>query len=368
MKLFMENSYQQLESIRADFAGDQDLVRLKGWFKLTKTNQGLCDVLLLHDRELEHEVQEWIGQRSTFELIMSRYKQFDHYLEEIGSPDHFAARVVSGHGAISSGQNIFLFFPDCFQLTGAKKEHFFGVELIDVWSNIFHRVIFPCVRKIFTYETQLNLLTKLAINLDKTIYLASIFHEVGHRVGSWKVSPQRDSRLNVCEFYTDIFGELSTDCLLVSHLSEFPELAIFVILQRIFWFGRRGFLEDPYSGKINLDNDSWLSGFIWNRLRICRALELFGGRWSFNLELAVMEINRILLEIDILGKEIIHENSIENQNRHVLDWMKEQVQFVDGVGFIFSEELRNVYSQCSDLPEIPHFDPLIERVAHSVVS
>lgn len=81
-----------------------------------------------------------------------------------------------------------------------------------------------------------------------------------------------------------------------------------------------------------------------------------------------MEINRILLEIDILGKEIIHENSIENQNRHVLDWMKEQVQFVEGVGFIFSEELRNVYSQCSDLPEIPHFDPLIERVPHSVVS
>ena len=92
-------------------------------------------------------------------------------------------------------------------------------------------------------------LFSLQRNLEKTIYLASIFHEIGHRAGPFRISPAKRLGLKVDDERLNILGELATDSLLVQHLAEFPEILHFVIFQRLFWFGRMGFRNNPVQAK-----------------------------------------------------------------------------------------------------------------------
>jgi hypothetical protein len=60
-------------------------------------------------------------------------------------------RMLASVGAICSGNNIFMFFPEVIGLNANSEKGCFGLE--------------------------------------RTIFLAAIFHEIGHRTGHFKVSP-----------------------------------------------------------------------------------------------------------------------------------------------------------------------------------
>jgi hypothetical protein len=351
-------AYDILEQIRQGFQNHNRLIPVSARLKLTKTQRADCEILLLNDVELHSDVLSWIGTRGSLTHILRRYQERTDVTLKM--PNHFPARVASGLGSISSGQNIFLFFPECLEVPGRRPDDYFGVELIDVWANIFQRTVFPCTRTTFTASSQIEILSTAGANLDKTIFLASIFHELGHQVGSWRVSPTRDARLLASAFFTDVFGEMATDSMLVSHLPEFPEITAFVLLQRLFWFGRRGFRDNPQSALINSDNDSWLSTLLWQRLRRSGALLKEGSRYQVRLEAVRETFIELSFDIERLGAEMLQLPSSELQDQAALAWMKREVPWRKNAGFLLPTELQEVYRTCVHIEEIPFFHPLAE--------
>ncbi|MGZ3769361.1 MAG: hypothetical protein ACXVCP_01575 [Bdellovibrio sp.] len=347
-----------LDDIKDQLKRGQSLIHLKGLFKFTKTKKNYTEAILYRDSQLETDVQHWLESRASLNKVLDKYKYYDPSISAIEWPKHYPMRIIKGAGSICSSDNIFMFFPEVLGISTSQQEDYFGFEFVDVWSNVFTQSIFPSIRKTFDLQTQLRVSSQLRCSLDKTIFLASIFHELGHRVGPWKVSPEKDQNLKVSDFYLDIFGELSTDSLLISHLEEFPEIAQFVFFQRIFWFTRRGFRNNPLSALINEDNDAWIGALLWNEFMKMKLLNKINGKWSLKQDEIVSGFNSIIKEIDELGKALIQTDSL-SQNQLVQNWMKSKVQFDENLGFLLPDALVEIFVQCQDIIEIPHFQPAI---------
>lgn len=101
----------------------------------------------------------------------------------------------------------------------------FELERSVIWANIFRENIFRCWNTTFDFKSRVELFQTLPSNLERTIFLAAIFHEIGHRTGHFKVSPANNPGLKISQFQLDVLGELATDSQLVLNLPEFPEIA-----------------------------------------------------------------------------------------------------------------------------------------------
>ncbi|WP_375765108.1 hypothetical protein NR798_25670 [Archangium gephyra] len=332
----------------------RSLIPLRADLKLTKTPHNYSEALLLRDLDLEKAVDAWIEERTDYETLISRYAHSDSRLSSRQWPRHVPVRILSGQGSICSGKNIFLFF------SGETEDDCVGFEFVDVWSNLFQQAVFPCMRRTFDVESQYSVLTQLVPALDRTIYLASVFHEIGHRVSFHKVSPTKDPR-NLLEGLTfDVLGELSTDSLLCTHLSEFPELSLFVFFQRIYWFGRRGYRDNPWSGGLNTDNDAWIGSYLWN-LALERGAVVPGtGGYHLSADGLSELFPAALADIDELGDTLARHGSAAAQERLARDWMKQRVTWnQQGSVFALPASLREMFAACQDIPEEPHFTPLL---------
>lgn len=324
--------------------------RVTGQLKLTKTHSNFSDVLISRDCDLEEQTQSWIGQRTSTEKIFHKYKNYDNSLKDFSWPQHYPVRLLSGTGSACSGKNIFMFFPHVLNQTPTIDAEVFGFEFVDIWSNIFRSTIFPIAHRVFTKETLIDLFS-LQKNLEKTIYLASVFHEIGHRCGPYKVSPVTTENMRLEPSLLDVMGELSTDALLIKTLTEFPEIVPFVVLQRLFWFGRRGFRHNPISANLNSDNDSWLGSLIWQQLLKDEGLIPMNGKYHLNFDSARKSFTRIIPEIDSL---IFTGQDSFSQNQAVKSWMKTKVPSnLDN--FILPDSFRSLLEELQDVEEIPHF-------------
>ncbi len=237
-----------------------------------------------------------------------------------------------------------------------------GFEFIDIWANLFSAAVFPCWKRVADEAAQLGPAIGVRPRLEKTIALASVFHEIGHRVGPFKVSPRIDPGLSISTFHLDVLGELATDSLLVVMLEEFPELLQFVVLQRLFWFPRRGFMDSPESAGVNEDNDSWIGAFLFQRLQSLGAIGENDGRLQMNWSKARSTFVEILGDLDRLGAEILGRSANE-QNRIVGAWMREFVATDSSGRFVLPDGLRRVFERCVEIPEVPHFQPMLSKGA-----
>lgn len=350
----LQSPSERLNSLKDDLASNRSFIRLNGYFKLTKTEQGWVDALAVRDRALESSVMHWLSERSSYQEIIGRYQAYDNELHSKELPQHYPLKILSGVGSISSGKNIFMFFPNALGLEPQCEQDVFGLEFVDVWSNLFRRSIFDCVKRVFSTEDQLRLLVPLETNLERTIYLSSVFHEIGHRVGPFRVSPGMAPGMNLSEFQVDVFGELATDSHLILNLPEFPEVAAFVILQRLFWFGRRGFSDNPLSAQINHDNDAWIGAYLWQKLTEFGVISSKQGKLRFQSERVVECFTSIIEETDAMARRT---QSKSNQDELVSQWMCNQVPCERG-RFFLPEGLRDLFGRCHDIPEVPHFQPI----------
>lgn len=352
------------EDVLADVAkqvhGQNRIIQVSGNLKLTKSGLHPTHAFLLRDFELERSVYDWINKRSSYEKILGRYRAFDPSLSGSDPPRHFAVRMLAGLGAICSGNNIFMFFPEVIGLDVKSEMECFGFEFIDIWANIFREGVFRCWNAVFDFDSRVELLQTLSCNVDRTIFLAAIFHEIGHRTGHFKVSPEKNSRLRVSPFQLDVLGELSTDSQLVLNLPEFPEIAHFVFSQRIFWFGRRGFGNNPVSAWANDDNDSWISAMLWNRAFSQGVItKEEGGLFKYN-SYGVRELfEGVLQSVENLGHELRKLPQTRAQQAAVDEWMRSEVAYTPGSGYLISEEQRQAFCFCQHIAEIPHFSPML---------
>lgn len=350
---------ERLENLKTEIGNNSSLINLTGYFKLTKTETAWVDALAYRDRALEADVLRWITERSDYISILERYAKYDPTLHSKEWPQHYPLRILSGLGAVSSGKNIFMFFPDALGQSPKEESDVFGLEFVDVWSNLFRKSIFECVKRIFVIDSQIDLLLPLELNLEKTIFLSSVFHEIGHRAGPYKVSPKKAPGMNLSNFQVDVFGELATDCQLVVNLDEFPEVALFVLLQRLFWFGRRGFSDDPLSALVNTDNDAWIGSFLWNRLLQSKTIVIKNDRIRLDKSKIKVCFRAIISEIDLLAERT---KGNERQAEIFCEWMSSQIPTARGKSFL-PDSLRKVFELCHDIPEVPHFKPIFTHVS-----
>lgn len=357
----VEHRRRQLAVLKGILEENQRVIPLQSFLKLTKTEDTFSETYLYRDLELETNVEGFLSSRIPYGEIIKRYNEYDPSVEWTDWPKHYAVRVLAGNGPICSGKNIFSFFPEALRLLPKDRDDVFGLEFIDAWENIFRMAIFPCVRKIFDIESQLDIFSQLELNLSRTIYLAAVFHEMGHRCGPWKVSPHANKDLKINPYHWGIMGEIATDSLLSVHLKEFPEIPLFVTLQRLFWFGRRGYLENPFSGMTNVDNDSWLGSFLWTKLiefdalikQPCGKLKLEAGRLPTVYRM-------ITQEIDSMANRMAEAPEVitgEDQDKFIDQWMRSQVPWDAKMGFMIPRDFCEILEQCYEIPEQPYFTP-----------
>ncbi|MFN8944228.1 MAG: hypothetical protein ACK5WZ_06350 [Pseudobdellovibrionaceae bacterium] len=330
----------------------KNFCRVTGDLKLTKTQTNFSDLLITRDRELELQTQQWISQRCDLNTILQRYQNYDARLKDVSWPQHYPARILSGSGSGCSGNNIFMFFPNVLNQLPQNESEVFGLEFIDVWTNIFKSTIFAIAHRLFDKETLLQILP-LKQNLEKTIYLAAVFHEIGHRCGPFQVSPRKLSHNYLDSQLLDIFGELSTDALLITKMPEFPEIIQFVVLQRLFWFGRTGFKHNPVSAEINTDNDCWLGSMLWERLSKNGTLIWKDEKLKINFNQTQKIFPKLISEIDEL---IRSDDTPTLQKNRVLCWMKSNVPY--DKKFHLPKNFRSCLEAIQDIEEVPHFQPL----------
>lgn len=335
------------------------IIHVNGSLKLTKSDLHPTHAFLLRDFELERSVHNWIAERSSYSKILERYRSFDPQLNSDLPPQHFAVRMLAGVGAICSGNNIFMFFPEVIGLNAKSEHDCFGFEFVDIWANIFRENVFRCWNQTFDFQSRVELLQSLSPNLERTIFLAAIFHEIGHRTGCFKVSPAKDPNLKISSFHLDVLGELATDAQLVLNLPEFPEIAHFVFSQRIFWFGRRGFANNPISAWMNCDNDSWISAMLWNRSVAQGLIRKDGVRFIYDSSRIAEVFRGVLSSIEDLGANLNTLCSSEAQRDAVDEWMRSEVDYNSHSGYLLSEDQRRAFYSCQQIVEIPHFSPML---------
>lgn len=330
-----------LKNLKSRISNDT-FVNIQGVFKLTKTPIGYSRAALWIDRELRSSTLDWINSKVKIEELFGSYKEYDNSLTDLTLPAHFPARILSGEGAIVSGENIFMIFPECLGEPASLQETF-GIEFIDTWNHIFKDLILPIVQ--LTFGPQTNLIVKsLYENVDSVSYAAALFHEIGHRVGPFKIGG-RTTDIGEDRFRTDLLGELSTDSLLISRLKMFPEIALFVILQRLFWFGRRGFSLSPLRGLTNDDHDCWIGSLMWSKLR-GTAITIQHGKYEINVPAAIEAFERVTVEIDRLA-----QTDGQSVSANIDKWMRRSVPF-DGVRYSYPVEFRDLLISAQHIPEI----------------
>ncbi len=353
-------AFERLDLIKNAIARRDSLIHLNGSLGLTKTKTNFSDGTFLRDLDLERDVDAWLTQRKLeFSDVLMRYQAYDPSLQSFDRPQHFPVRLLKGLGSIASGKNIFLFFPNCLGVPARDESDVIGFEFVDVWHNLFLKSVLPCWSLVGDEESLFPVATELCARLEKTISLASLFHEVGHRVGPYRVSPAADPRLKLSTMNVDILGELATDTLLLLNLPEFPEIEQFVVLQRLFWFSRRGFLDNPRSAIINEDNDAWIGAFLFNRYLSSGAITETNGRLRFDWSRFRGVFEAVLRDIDQLGSELVTLPPAA-QNAHANAWRAREVEQDPETGqFELPEGMIRVFSRCVSIPEIPHFQPVL---------
>jgi hypothetical protein len=350
----VESRRNLLIDLKKQLDSNEKILSLKGYFKLTKTENLFSEVFLYRDTDLETSVQQLLEKKASYEMLIQRYNNYDRTVVWNEWPKHYAVRILSGNGSFASGKNIFAFFPEALRLLPKNEYDIFGLEFIDVWENIFKNTVFPCVKKVFDLQSQLEIFTTLEVNLPRTIFLAAVFHEMGHRCGPWKVSPHSHADLKINSYHWGIMGEISTDSLLSCFLAEFPEVALFVTLQRLFWFGRRGISENPISGLTNSDNDSWLGSYLWNKLVKENAVKINeNGILTLNSKLLAQTYKSITRDIDLLAVSLVYNTA--NQDDQIEEWMRSQVSWEPNFGYTIPLDFMNALEKCYEIPEQAHF-------------
>ncbi len=329
-------------------------------------------VLLGRDFDLENKTLDYLESKATCEEIVSRYKlteanfryltngltTFNDDQVDLILPESAAFSYIGG----SNDDSLFSILTDCSDSYYNCSIHTdkYNFELIAVWENIFVTTIFPCIKKSFS-QTSVELFNKtLFSKLDRAIYINSLFHDLGHQVGPWKSTKISKSVSGLSAFEFRILSELFADAEQILNLSEFSEIQMLVVLQKLFWFGKRRFQQDKESGSANTDSDAWLSLYLWNKLYKSGAIsKSFDGKLEYNSKKVLNTFEEIYLEIKSLY--LANYTNPEKLSQAVKKWMISEVNVQKGK-FVFEKNYKAILQNCADITDNPRMLPTFNIV------
>lgn len=83
-------------------------------------------------------------------------------------------------------------------------------------------------------------------------------------------------------------------------------------------------------------------------------------KWHLDIEKAKQVYLDLTQDIEEIGQKVLKIETAEHQNQLALEWMKNEVEWNNEHGFVLPNDLRQIYSKCLPVEEIPHFTPLVE--------
>jgi hypothetical protein len=339
---------QQLATLRRYSEEGAKLIPLKGSFNFTKASRLYVEGVLLRDFDLECSTSFWVSQRTSWETLLGRFAELEPCVGGLELARHYPTRVLAGNAALASSQDVFLYFPFGANVSSGDDRDVFGFELVETSERIFSDIHAPCMLKTFAPGTAAACHRLLFGRTSKLIYLYALLHETSHRIGPWKVVPAPDARIGVDGRRLAIMGELAADLTLVRAAKEFPELGLFVFLNRIFWYGRRGWTADPASALLNIDNDSWGAVWLWQKFEQYGALSFQQDRIDIDLKRLAQAYDHCFDDIASLGNRLIMTSGPSDA---LDEWMVRDVPKKDGL-FHLPASLRRVYELCGEVPEV----------------
>ena len=342
--------YDLLDSLKDQIDNNNEFISIDGELEFTKTPQGHVSAILFRDHELEKDTKDWIIERlGSLENGLARYADYDDRFTSTTFPAHYPTTIVKGSDHLGQGENIFAVFPLCLKQKARNSKDHIGFEFIDVWSHVFDEIVFPCLERLADQETIASI-KPLKENFHKTVYLASLFHELGHKVGPFRINETPE--IHLPKFMMNAVCELSTDSLMIKMFPEFPELKQFVVLQRILWFSRRGITNNEVSAKLNQEGDNIVGTIFWNRLKDAGALIFKTNKIHIDWELVIPVLTKLSADLDILGNKLISEPQIEHA-RLTQTWLSNEIKYDDSNGFLLPDEAIKCFRACVDIPEVP---------------
>jgi hypothetical protein len=339
---------QQLAALRRYSEEGAKLIPLKGSFNFTKASRLYVEGVLLRDFDLERSTSAWVSQRTSWAALLGRFAEIEPRVSGLELPHHYPARVLAGNAALASSQDVFLYFPFGANVLSVDDGDVFGFELVETSERIVSDIHAPCMLKTFAPDTVAACHRLLFGRTSELIYLYALLHEMSHRIGPWRVVPSPDARIGIGGRRLAIMGELAADLTLVRVAKEFPELGLFVFLNRMFWYGRRGWSADPARALLNIDNDSWGAAWFWQKFEQYGALSFQQERIGIDLKRLAEAYDRCFDDVTSLGDRLIMSNRPSNA---LDEWMAREVPNEDGL-FHLPASLRQVYKLCGEVSEV----------------
>lgn len=338
---------------------------------INKTNLR-SQILLGRDFDLENKTLHYIDSKIACDEIVSRYKQTELnfcYLstglavqpsEEINLmlPESVAFSYIGGSNE-ESFYTLLTDNHDSFYSCSIKTDRY-NFEFVEAWENIFINTILPCTKKLFCSSSYDLINKNLFSKLDRTIYIHSLFHDLGHQVGPWKSTKITKPVSGLKAFEFRVLSELFADTEQILNLAEFTEVPMLIILQKLFWYGKRGFTQNQISGDGSLDSDVWISLYLWKKLLSAGAISKNeDDKLVYNPEEVINVCDEISQELKELY--LAHYKNEETFKQAVRKWMASQVSIVNG-RLVYDEDYKALLQECADISDNPRLFPTFKIV------
>ncbi|WP_338846007.1 hypothetical protein V8J88_19925 [Massilia sp. W12] len=342
------NSRHQLEALRKHLERGDSMIPLQGYFNFTKTPHTWVDGMLLRDFGLERTTRTWISARIEMTQLLEKFAACDPQVSGLDYPRHYPARILFGNAALAQSQDVFLYFPYGANIVSEDEQDVFGFELFETSERIFSTIHAPCIIQALDAESAALFHRQLFGCVPETLQLYAMLHEMSHRLGPWKVIPKADPRLKVGGWRLAVMGELAADLTLLHVANMFPELMLQIFLNRIFWYGRRGFSSDRKHALLNQDNDACGAAWLWQKFMQKGALRILHGRINLDLMLLRKTFDDCYHEVLELGQRL---SSMQDGQKEAFDaWLQQTVPHEDGQ-LVLPASMRAVYERCAGAPD-----------------
>ena len=343
----MTNKNESLENIKKTLHSKIPF-KIKGDFKLTKAKKSFGQAEVNIDNNLIDQTKSILSKYVDKHTILQRYNELSLQNKLNTYPKHFPVRMENKKGLFADRNNVFMYFPFCLELSDRNIENHFSFEFVENSQEIYKRIISPCVKKAFLNNREIHDLLKE--NIEEFTYLFSLFHELGHMVGPWQATPDRHYRLKVHWKTHAIMGELSADLLIAKCVPEFLELSLINVLGKIFFYSRKGFIQNRNSGILNSDNDAWGGAFILTRLMEEGVISFNNGMYNFKIDKLMPTLIELSNEIEELGNIVINSPDKNSQTKIIDQWMVNHLPMKNRE-FIFPEEVSYLFERLKKVPE-----------------
>lgn len=354
LESFTKNSSNQYDFIRNQVDKNISEILIEGSLSFTKGVKAGRTKLLLHRLfDVEESSRKYLPDLST---LLSRLVEIDKSFDFYSYPNHYAVRIAESENFPNT--NVFI------ALNGGSDQPStqLGFEFLEQWLCINNQVVVPFCKSVFDEESQKLIFSTLSTDLIGTvIFSTALLHEWGHMVTPYKVLPVMPHFRKLWILLQGMLGETSANCVAAVITPECPAISLWLLLFHLAYTGRKGFRDAPAEGWLNHDNDTLSAVLFYQRAIRDGVLKYnHNGLLHLNMQVLPSFYSDLLKDLNWIADEAFSLSDDGQCNGVIRQWLATQIWFnEDSDRFMFSHDLRNLYTRVIDLPEQPIFQPVL---------